>query len=198
MIALLGSTGVVIAILVLLLAVQVIQNQVMFRGVGETPQTAEAVMIGNEVALPTLRLLDGTPYSFPQDAGIRTLLIYFDPACRFCHGDVALWKLLHQRTAERKINVVAVTREDNVQAISGFVREYQLPFPIVIDPDRKLLGQLGRTGTPMKVLLGEDERIDFIWRGQTTRNSNSMALGALRMGFGVEPQQLPAAVTSTQ
>ncbi|WP_081752441.1 TlpA disulfide reductase family protein [Kallotenue papyrolyticum] len=187
----LRSSNVIIALLAGLLTIQVVQNQLIIRRA--TIHTSEETFIGEQLTLPTLLTIDGKSYSFPRDMHTRTLLIYFDTACQFCHRDVSLWKLLHHNAPLHGVIVVGVTRERDTEVVSRFVQAYQLPFPILMDPDRKLVGQLGTVGTPTKVLLAPDARVDFIWRGLTTQQSSDMALGALRMMFGIEPQQLPAA-----
>jgi peroxiredoxin len=127
------------------------------------------------------------------------LIIYFQTDCPFCHDDIPLWKEIYHQAATRNINVVAVTPETDTNNLVQFANEKQLAFPILIDPERKLLNQLEATVTPTKILLDPSNRVVQIWRGLTTQRSGDDAMGGLLLIFGIEPHFLPvSSSTSTQ
>ncbi len=189
----LWSSYSVIVILALLLIIQIVQNQLLLQQFRNTTQEIETSLIGTSVNLPRLTTVDGQVYQFPQEATTQQMIIYFHTDCRYCHLDLPLWHKIYAQAAARNINVVAITEETDLRAVATFVTANQIPFPVLLDPERQLLGQLRASVTPTKVLLSSDQRVLQIWRGLTTQQSGDEAIGSMAAILGIDPQTLPTA-----
>ncbi|NOK64095.1 MAG: hypothetical protein GFH27_549413n7 [Chloroflexi bacterium AL-W] len=185
------SSNTVIVVLAILLIAQIIQNQWLLRRSDTGIATIEPSLIGTQLTFPTLYTVNGAEYQFTEGDGTANLLIYFHTDCTFCHADVPLWKKMYEQASERSINIVGVTEEGDIDAITEFVDSYQLTFPVLLDPDRQLLDQVDASVTPTKVLVSSDEQIAQIWRGLTTQQSGDGAIGGIVSTFGIDPQVLP-------
>lgn len=185
------SSYVIIGILALLLAVQVIQNQMLLRRRFPQQVVVEPLLIGKQVVSPTLPTIDGHWLELSRLEGVYHVLIFFHPECRYCALDLPLWRTIYQRATSRNIDVIAITPETDAKIVAQYAREHDIPFPVLMDPERRLFDQLHIRGTPTKVLLSDDMRVLQIWHGWTTQHSGSSELGGMLAFLGIEPQELP-------
>jgi peroxiredoxin len=63
---------------------------------------------------------------------------------------------IHAQASDRNIDVLAVTQENDSALLRKYALDNDLPFPIIMDPDRKLISQLKAPATPTKVLISSD------------------------------------------
>ncbi|HEU4322306.1 MAG TPA: TlpA disulfide reductase family protein [Roseiflexaceae bacterium] len=179
----------VILTLSLLLAVQIFQNQMLIRRISGSPAAEGSSIVGSNIVFPELETVEGKAFSFNHTS--KHLIIYFHTDCPYCHHDIPLWQMIQAQSKKYDLYVVAVTQEDDRSKIAQFAREARLSFPILLDPEQKLIGQLQAAGTPTKVLTGPGGQVTQVWRGLTTRESGEAAIGGLMLAFGIAPDGLP-------
>jgi peroxiredoxin Q/BCP len=129
-------------------------------------------------AAPAFTLTDqaGKPVSLADFAGKKNVLLYFYPrddtpgctkeACGF-RDDLAAFKRLD-------IAVLGVSA-DGAESHQKFIARYKLPFPLLSDPDRKVMTRYGAFGEKMMygkkttgvirstVLIGKDGKVLRHW-----------------------------------
>jgi len=185
------SPYLIIGILALLLAIQIIQNQTLLRRRFSQEVVVEPVLIGKQIVFPTLSTTDERQFELSQLERTYHVLIFFHSECQYCALDLPLWKTIYQRGASQNIDVVAITSETDAEIVAQYAREHDIPFPVLMDPERELFDQLRISGIPTKVLLSNDMRVLQIWHGWTTQHSGSSELGGMLAFLGIEPQELP-------
>ena len=131
--------------------------------------------VGDEAPGFTAENQDGTAISLGDYAG-KIVVLYFYPkdstpgctveACGFRDN----WEAIQARGA-----VVLGVSTDSVKSHGNFARKHDLPFPLVADPDRKVVGAYGvyaeksfmgrlSMGTHRSTfLIGPNQRILKIW-----------------------------------
>jgi peroxiredoxin Q/BCP len=112
-----------------------------------------AIEEGKAAPAFTLKDQDGKPVSLKDFAG-KDVILYFYPkddtpgctkeACGFRDS----WKDLTKRNV-----VVLGVSADGAESHQKFIKKYKLPFPLLSDPDRKMMERYGAYGE--KILYGK-------------------------------------------
>jgi len=135
-----------------------------------------AIQEGKPAPAFTLTDQDGKPVSLADYAGKKNVVLYFYPrddtpgctkeACGF-RDDLAAFKKLD-------IAVLGVSA-DKAESHQKFIAKYKLPFPLLSDPDRKVMTRYGAFGEKMMygkkttgvirstVLIGKDGKVLRHW-----------------------------------
>jgi thiol-disulfide isomerase/thioredoxin len=115
---------------------------------------------------PSLRAerLDGAIATVPATTG-KPQLVYFwaswCPVCRLEQGTIDALARDHE--------VIAIAMNSgNDAAVRGFLKEQQLSFPVVNDPDSVLAQQWGVRGVPTALVVDAQGQIRFREVGYTT------------------------------
>lgn len=190
------SPHLIIAILMLLLVAQIVQNQLLVHRSQAAATLPASPIIGKHITAPALSSIDGQDLDLSQMSGTYHVLIFFHTKCEYCSLDLPLWKAIGQGAASRDIDVVGVTPETDTEAVAQFVRQNDIRFPVLLDPEGQLQRQLGVDGTPTKALLSSDMRVLQVWHGWTTQESNPGDLGGMLAFLGIEPEVLPHSAAS--
>lgn len=181
-----------VVVLGFLLAVQILQNRLVLQGFSSSASVAvQELAIGKRLPAFTLQTLNGSSFRLSELQKDHTLLIFLHTECPFCDQDLPLWQILHERGAERNIEVLGVTSETDRHKVLDYVEENNISFPVLLDPETEVFAASIVDATPTKVLLSRDREILQVWRGWTTQSSHESSLGALRMVFHVQPEELP-------
>ncbi|OQY43300.1 MAG: hypothetical protein B6242_14920 [Anaerolineaceae bacterium 4572_78] len=183
---------VVIGVLAIFLLIQVTQNQMVLRrqftSAGSAPPP---LLIGKQISPATLLTTDGQTFELGELSGKYHLFVFFNTQCSYCELDLSLWKTMYARSQSKNIDMVAITLEKDVNAVTKYVQKNSILFPVLIDENQELFNQLGILGTPAKAFLSADMRVLQIWYGWTTQRSNPSDLGAMLAFLGVEPEEIP-------
>jgi peroxiredoxin Q/BCP len=135
-----------------------------------------AIQEGKKAPAFTLPDQDGTPVSLAEFEGKRAVVLYFYPkddtpgctkeACGF-RDDI--------RTFTKLGVAVLGVSADRGESHQKFIAKYKLPFPLLSDPDRKVMTRYGAFGEKMMygkkttgvirstVLIGKDGRVLRHW-----------------------------------
>ena len=118
---------------------------------------------GNKVALKNLKGKNVIVYFYPRDD---------TPGCtKEAQGFRDLWKRIQKRGA-----VVLGVSPDGPEAHERFAKKYKLPFPLLCDPDRKVMTKYGAFGAKMMygkktrgvirstVWIGPDGKVKKHWK----------------------------------
>lgn len=111
------------------------------------------------------RWINAEPKSLADLRGQVVLLEFWATWCKPCHEMFPKLKSLHEKHAERGLNVLALTRhymayggsqaarEDELEMIRQFVAERDLAFPVGVAEDERLQAFYGATGLPAVALI---------------------------------------------
>jgi len=91
----------------------------------------------------TLDSLSGAPISLSDMRGKAVVLNLWASWCPPCRAEMPAIQRVYQENHERGLEVLAVnmTAQDNLAAVEKFVQEFNLTFPILLDPS----GEVGNT-----------------------------------------------------
>ncbi len=105
----------------------------------------------------TFTMLDGTETTLAEWQGQGVILNFWATWCFPCRAEMPLLAEIDGRHDD--VVVVGVNYLENQESAAGFVREYDIPFPIVVDDKGWLSGELEIRGLPTTVYINADGQI---------------------------------------
>ncbi len=94
----------------------------------------------------------------------KTLLLIFSPRCGFCHENMPSWNSIIEKIDKENFRILAVSSVQ--EGTKEFVEKYNLKgFPVISEPDARILVDYGMQVTPQTVLLDGNGRVEKIWLG---------------------------------
>ncbi|MEN6472987.1 MAG: TlpA disulfide reductase family protein [Syntrophaceae bacterium] len=103
----------------------------------------------------TLKDLYGRTVNFKAYQGRNVLLVFTTTWCPYCKKEIAELKQFH-KTYKGKLDIVAVYVNESTRKVFGFVREYKIPYTVLVDPEGAVARTYGIIGVPTRVLVGRD------------------------------------------
>ncbi len=130
------------------------------------PSSRVAQGIGVGTTAPPLvgKTLDGEPFDLADLRGTVVLVNVWATWCAPCRHELPELVRLHHMYGERGFAVVGVSVDARRAsgALRAMVRELEIDYPIVVDPDQKAVEPLGIRGYPTSILVDREGTVR--WR----------------------------------
>ena len=109
----------------------------------------------------TLADLDGRPQSLKAYEGKLVLLHFWATWCPYCRKEIPKLKRIHEELASRGVVILAVSVDDDLDRLRGFVSENPLPYAVLPDVKTQfsLAGDYDVSGVPVTYLVDRDGRL---------------------------------------
>jgi len=91
------------------------------------------------------------------------VLTFFATWCVPCRDEVPLLIDLHRRFGERVGFLCVAVDPENVDKIRSFVNDVNVPYPMLLDQDRKIMSAYGVDALPATFVIGVDGRIRSVF-----------------------------------
>ena len=131
---------------------------------GQRPRTSrETVGVEAGYRPPSFAALDltGQPHTLKDYEGRVLVLHFWASWCPYCRGEIAELTELHNTWQEKGVRVLAVSTDEDIEALRQFVKAQRLPYPVIADANirRSIAGQYGLEGIPVTFILTQDGHI---------------------------------------
>jgi cytochrome c biogenesis protein CcmG/thiol:disulfide interchange protein DsbE len=114
-------------------------------------------LVGKAAPTYTVQSLDGKKITSQSLAG-KTILVNFwnswCPPCRQEHDDLVKWYSEHHD--DSSVVLLGIVREDTKRAVSSYVKDNDVTWPIGLDPGAKAALAFGTRGQPETYAIGPD------------------------------------------
>ncbi len=128
--------------------------------------------LGFDVPLPTLH---GEMLRLADLQGQVVLLNVWATWCYPCRAEMPAMAALYRRYWAKGFTLIAVANDAQGRDVVGpFAQDYNLPFPILLDPHQTLTKRLNVPGLPTSYLLDQEGRIALREVGQRNWNHPDM------------------------
>jgi len=120
---------------------------------------AEGFAVGQRAPDFTAQTLDGRTVSLSDFRGAPVLVNFWATWCVPCRKEMPDFQIIYETYRDSGFQVVAVNNMEQAGTVAGFVEEYGLTFPVVLDPSGEINLGLYRTaipGWPTSFLLDKD------------------------------------------
>lgn len=136
-------------------------------GKPERETAPAATATGTEVgaAMPDYSAmnLDGTKFDLASRRGTVVLLNVWATWCGPCRYEIPELQRIHDKYAPRGFEVVGVSvDESGIESVKQFIDEYEMRYPVALDPQGQIANLLQTSVLPTSVLVDRDGRI--IWK----------------------------------
>jgi cytochrome c biogenesis protein CcmG/thiol:disulfide interchange protein DsbE len=121
--------------------------------------------IGQPLGNFTLQNLDGTPVSLADYSGRMVLINAWATWCPPCRAEMPALNDYYQAHKNQGFVILAINAGDAQSQAAAFAQQLGLAFPVLLDPDTRLLDSLGIHSFPTSILLGRDGRVKAIHVG---------------------------------
>lgn len=128
----------------------------------------------------SLQSLDGHTVSLADYRGKKKLVLVFWASWNNgSHPEMLLMSLLYQQShkPDSEFDIVAISVDDDAAAVRKFVSESKIPFPVVLDHDRKVTDAYQIRSIPTSLLVGTDGIVNYGTVGLNRRNDMARQLG---------------------
>jgi cytochrome c biogenesis protein CcmG, thiol:disulfide interchange protein DsbE len=128
-----------------------------------------------------LPLLSGGTLSSDELKGSPVVLNFWASWCEPCREEAPLLERMHRRYEDEGVRIIGVNIRDSTANARRFVREFDLSFPIVRDPDEELASGLEVYGLPQTFFVDRDWRLESTVekRGAEDQANGTIVLGAI-------------------
>ena len=124
-------------------------------------RVARLTMVGREPSKLSVSDVDGKPIDLAAWKGKPVLVDFWATHCRPCIEEFPAMKELYAEFHEQGFEVVGISLDDDPQAVSRFQEKWQLPWPLVVDPEAidRLRDKYAVVTIPAMFLIGPDGTI---------------------------------------
>lgn len=131
--------------------------------VTETPaEDSKAAEMAAKLATYAAPRLDGTQYVIGEQKGKALLLNVWATWCGPCRYEIPELKKLHAELGAKGFEVVGISVDEaptNEQEVRAFVTQTAIEYPIILDPEGRILLLLETSTVPTTVLLDKNGNV---------------------------------------
>jgi len=131
-------------------------------------QPAGPLQIGGRMPDFTLADLNGGQVKLSDYAGRMVLINTWATWCPPCRAEMPDLEQLYQKHRSNGFVILAVNAGETREQAAGFASQLNLTFPVLLDPDEKLMDALAINNYPTSILVDGDGVIQAIRVGMFT------------------------------
>lgn len=128
-----------------------------------------------------LRLLDGAPVQLEAYRGQVVLLDIWATWCEPCLASLPFYRELHASLRDRGFTVLAVSIDEDADAVRDFLSAHPVPFPTLHDPSASVPRALGATAMPTLFLIDRAGAIRWRHGGFERRDAELIRREVMRL-----------------
>jgi cytochrome c biogenesis protein CcmG/thiol:disulfide interchange protein DsbE len=127
-----------------------------------TPPASKAVQASDF----TLQTLDGRSVKLSDYRGQVILLNTWASWCPPCRAEMPDLEAYYREHKEDGFVVLAVNDEESASTVANFIQAQGFTFPVLLDPEGKVMSQYGVRGLPTSFLIDRNGMVRGVWSGQ--------------------------------
>lgn len=132
----------------------------------EEARAPEMPALGTRLAVPAIRLLDGSPFDPAQAEGRPLLVYWWASTCPFCALQSPAMEALWRAERERGLAMVALSIDTNPQAAQAYLHKKGYTFPAAWTSPEWRRAFPKPKGLPITLLRGRDGKLALAEKGQ--------------------------------
>ena len=142
------------------------------RSDGNTARASSVVPMQVDFAAPDLSLqnIAGRTESLVDYRGSVVLVNNWATWCPPCKAEMPTLAAYHHEHAIEGFTVIAVEAGDPVEGVSQFAKDYNLNFPVWLDPDGASLRAFGNSNLPNSYVIDRSGTVRYTWTGEISHD----------------------------
>ena len=119
----------------------------------------------------TLQGLDGKQYKLSDFRGQPVMLNFWASWCEPCRAEMPLLNKQYEAAKGKGLVVLGINLSENAQTVKGFVKEYKLTFPILLDNDSTVADRYGIDPIPSTFFVDKEGIVQDIHIGELDKET---------------------------
>jgi peroxiredoxin len=139
---------------------------------GRTAHLSSVVPLEVNFSAPELSLqnINGQSESLADYRGSVVLVNNWATWCPPCKAEMPTLAAYHNKHASEGFTVIAIEAGDPVESVSQFATDYNLKFPVWLDPDGASLRAFGNGTLPNSYVIDRSGTVRYAWTGEVSRD----------------------------
>jgi peroxiredoxin len=129
------------------------------------PLAASAVEEGKTAPDFTLKSLAGNNLKLSEMTGNVVLINFWASWCGPCREEMPLLNALHKKYEPLGFSVLAINVEENVDAARGFMKNFPVEFPVLLDNTNQVSQRYKVIAMPTTVVVDRDGNVRYLHQG---------------------------------
>ena len=129
------------------------------------PNLVLAAEVGKTAPDFTLKSLDGKNLKLSEMAGNVVLINFWASWCGPCREEMPLLNALHNKYEPLGFTVLGVNVEEDVNGAKGFLKNFPVDFPVLLDNTNKVSRQYRVIAMPTTVVVDRDGNMRYLHQG---------------------------------
>ncbi len=113
----------------------------------------------------TLKSLDGKNLKLSEMTGNVVLINFWASWCAPCRQEMPLLNALHKKYQALGFTVLGVNVEEDVKNARGFLKNFPVDFPVLLDNKNRVSKQYNVVAMPTTVVVDRDGNMRFLHQG---------------------------------
>ena len=130
-----------------------------------TPYSVTAAEVGKPAPDFTLKSLGGQNLKLSEMAGNVVLINFWASWCGPCREEMPLLNSLHNRYEPLGFTVLGVNVEEDVNGAKGFLKNFPVDFPVLLDSDNRVSKQYKVIAMPTTIVVDRDGNMRYLHQG---------------------------------
>ena len=129
------------------------------------PNLVLAAEVGKSAPDFTLKSLGGKNLKLSEMAGNVVLINFWASWCGPCREEMPLLNALHKKYEPLGFTVFGVNVEEDVKAAKGFLKNFPVDFPVLLDNTNQVSKQYKVIAMPTTVVVDRDGNMRYLHQG---------------------------------
>jgi peroxiredoxin len=129
------------------------------------PNLVIAAEVGKSAPDFTLKSLDGKNLKLSELTGNVVLINFWASWCGPCREEMPLLNALHNKYQPLGFTVLGVNVEEDVQGAKGFLKNFPVDFPVLLDNTNQVSKQYKVIAMPTTVVVDRDGNMRYLHQG---------------------------------
>ena len=113
----------------------------------------------------TLKSLTGKNLKLSEMAGNVVLINFWASWCGPCREEMPLLNDLHNKYGPLGFSVYGVNVEEDVNGAKGFLKDFPVDFPVLLDSSNEVSKQYNVIAMPTTVVVDRDGKVRYLHKG---------------------------------
>jgi peroxiredoxin len=129
------------------------------------PNLAIAAEVGKSAPDFTLKSLDGKNLKLSEMTGNVILINFWASWCGPCREEMPLLNALHNKYEPLGFTVLGVNVEEDLKGAKGFLKNFPVDFPVLLDNTNKVSKQFKVVAMPTTIVVDRDGNMRYLHQG---------------------------------
>ena len=143
----------------------------------------KSIRIGDTVTTFSGTDLENKTFTLSSHQGKPVIVRFFLIDCPYCKADTPIFNRFYEKYRQEGLDIVYINNDgNNIDAVKNFVRELDIKFPVIFDPQGKIAKQYNVRIQPLTLVLSPEHKLIAALLGGVSEAELNELLGKYLQG----------------